>query len=104
MNRFNILIVAYSLLLLIGGVIGYFVAGSVMSIVISSIFAILLIGAVFLIPFFPSFSYQLIYTLNLALILFFGYRWYYGKFFPAGLFSIISLVCLVSAYCLQRQK
>ncbi len=104
MNRFNVLITAYALLLLIGGIIGYFVAGSSTSLVTSASFATLLIAALFLIPVFPNFAYRTIYTLSFALVLFFSYRWYYGKFFPSGLLSIVSVVCLVSAYVFNRNR
>lgn len=102
MQRFNAFIVAYSLLLLIGGVTGYFVAGSFASLLMSAIFAILLIGALFLVPFKPQFAYRAIYGLLTLLVLFFGYRWYVGKFFPAGLLCILSITVL--AFTFSRSK
>jgi uncharacterized membrane protein (UPF0136 family) len=103
MNRFNAMITGYSLLLLIGGVIGYFVAGSLASLLMSSIFAILLIGSLFLIRLYPTYGSRAVFGLLALLALFFSYRWYTIKFFPSGALTILTLVVLTIAYA-WRQK
>jgi uncharacterized membrane protein (UPF0136 family) len=92
----NKVITGYSLLLLIGGVIGYFMAGSLASLLMSSIFAILLIGSLFLDKLFPDGSFKSILFLLGILILFFAYRWYVTKFFPAGAICVLSVVVLIT--------
>lgn len=104
MNRFDLLVTGYSLLLMIGGVIGYLAAGSVTSLLMSAIFAILLIGALFLLRFYPDESAKLIYLLLAALTLFFSYRWYNGKFFPSGAFALLSLFVLLFSLYLQSKN
>jgi len=97
MNRFDALITGYSLLLLIGGVTGYMLAGSFPSLLMSSICAILLIGSLFLR------AYKTIYAVLVVLALFFGYRWYMGAFLPPGALCILSLVILGIGYFFRRK-
>lgn len=104
MNKFDITIGGYSLLLLIGGVAGYAVAGSIASLLMSSIFAILLIGSLFYIRFAPALGYRLVNMLLIALMLFFAYRWYTIKFFPSGMLMLITLVVFNYSYFLQPKK
>lgn len=92
----NWLITGYSLLLLIGGVIGYFVAGSMASLLMSSIFAILLIGSLFFDKIWPDGAFKAVISLLGILILFFAYRWYVTKFFPAGAICVLSTVVLIT--------
>lgn len=103
MNRLDGVIVGYSLLLLIGGVIGYVVAGSTASLLMSSLFAALLIGSLFFIRFSPANGYRAVSLLLIALTLFFAYRWYTGKFLPSGLLTLATLAVLISTY-LMRPK
>jgi uncharacterized membrane protein (UPF0136 family) len=98
MGRFDNLITGYSLLLLIGGTTGYFIAGSIASLLMSSIFAILLIGSLFLIRFYPEKGYKTVFALLCALSLFFAYRWASVKFMPSGLLCILTLGVLWTAY------
>lgn len=104
MNRFDGTIVGYSLLLLIGGLIGYFMAGSSASLLMSSIFAALLIGSLFLIRVFPAAGYRTVSTLLVILTLFFAYRWYTIKFMPSGLLTILSLIILCVTFFMKRSK
>ena len=97
LNRFDVSIVGYSLILLIGGVVGYLVAGSLASLLMSSISTILLIGSLFLIRFFPAMGYRVVYTLLTLLGLFFAYRWYTIKFMPSGLLTLLTVVVLAMA-------
>lgn len=105
MNRRDMLITGYSLILLIGGVIGYFVAGSLASLLMSTIFAILLIGSLFLSRFYASFSNSAILSLLGVLALFFAYRWYVTKFFPSGAICILTVtVFLLSLFITNGTK
>lgn len=98
LDRFDKLITGYSLLLLIGGTVGYFIAGSVASLLMSSIFAILLIGSLFLIRFYPEIGCKSVFALLCALSLFFAYRWATVKFMPSGLLCMLTLTVLWMAY------
>lgn len=104
MSRFDVLITGYSLLLMIGGVTGYIMAGSVSSLLMSAIFAILLLGSLFTMRFFPPTGLGLIYGLLIVLTLFFSYRWYFGKFFPAGMMTLVSLAVFITGYLFNRRK
>jgi uncharacterized membrane protein (UPF0136 family) len=97
-NQFNVLITAYSLLILVGGVIGYFVASSIASLLMSTIFAILLIGSLFIR------CRQAVFALLGVLALFFAYRWYMGKFMPSGMMCIVTLAVLAYAYYIQTSE
>lgn len=88
MNIFNTVITGYSLLLLVGGVVGYFVAGSLASLLMSTFFAIGLLGSLFLR------WYKFIFGLLGLLSLFFAYRWYMAKFMPSGLLCLLTLAVL----------
>lgn len=104
MNRVDAVITAYSLILLIGGVTGYMLAGSTASLLMSATFAILLIGTLFLSRFYPAFAQKTTYTLLSALILFFGYRWYSIKFMPSGLLCLLTLSVLTTVFLLTYEK
>ncbi len=104
MTRFDNLITGYSLLLLIGGVIGYVIAGSQASLFMSSIFAILLIGSLYLIRVKPTIAYTCIFSLLALLTLFFAYRWYTIKFMPSGMLCILSLVVGSLAYVWKKER
>ncbi len=102
LDRFDTLITGYSLLLLIGGVIGYIMAGSLASLFMSSIFAILLLSSLFLIRFYPTIGDRSIFTLLALLTLFFAYRWYAVKFMPSGLLCLLTIV--IAGFALSWRK
>ena len=105
MNRFDATIVGYSVILMIGGVIGYLAAGSIVSLLMSAIFSILLILSLFLMRFTPLLGYRCTLLLISLLTLFFAYRWYSGnRFLPAGLMTIISLIILAATLIDYRKK
>jgi uncharacterized membrane protein (UPF0136 family) len=104
MKKFDIVIVGYSLLLLIGGVIGYLVAGSIPSLLMSSLFAALLIGSLFFMRFYPAYGYRAVSFLLIALTFFFAYRWYAGKFLPSGLLTFVTLAALTYTYMMQPKE
>lgn len=106
MNRFDATIIGYSLLLILGGVIGYLAAGSVMSLLMSAISAILLMSSLFIIRLSPIAGYRVTFVLLSVLTLFFAYRWYLtNKFMPSGLITLLSLGVLgFTLYLRARNK
>ncbi len=102
-NRFNAIVTGYSLLLLVGGVIGYVMAGSLASLFMSSIFAILLIGSLFVMRFYPLYGYRAVVAFLSILALFFAYRWISIKFMPSGFLCILTLVILGFAVRLREK-
>lgn len=90
----NIAVGIYALLLLIGGVVGHYTAGSLASLISGSAFAL-----VFGILAFQKGKAVNYITIGLTLVLlgFFGYRYYFlgFKFMPAGLMILLSLLLLV---------
>ncbi len=102
-NRQETVITAYSLLLLIGGVTGYFMAGSFASLIMSTIFAILLIGSLFLGRFYAKAGNKAILSLLTILALFFAYRWYVTKFFPSGAICCLTLLILGVSFLWQKK-
>jgi uncharacterized membrane protein (UPF0136 family) len=96
-------IAAYSFLLFIGGFIGYFKSGSIVSIVVSTMSAALLLGSLYLKNNFPQAGYSITYGLLILLTAFFSFRFAgSGKFMPAGLFSLLSIAML--AYLFFSKK
>ena len=104
MTRFDNLITGYSLLLLIGGVVGYVIAGSHASLFMSSISAILLIGSLYLIRIKPSIAYKCIFSLLSLLTLFFAYRWYSNQFMPSGMLCFLTLAVGLLAYAWKKES
>lgn len=97
MKRFDLLITAYSFLLLIGGVIGFIVAGSFMSLVMSGSFATMLVGSLYWLQKNQAAGQRAIFLLLSTLILFFGYRWFNGKFMPGGMLFLLTCLVLFTA-------
>lgn len=103
MKNLNTVVTGYSLILLIGGLIGYFIAGSLASVVMSSLFATLLIGSLFFMRLYPAKGAAVLYTLLTALILFFAYRWYMSKFMPSGLLCLLTIATLGISFGIQNK-
>ena len=100
----TLLLIAYSVLLVIGGLIGYLTAGSLASIIMSSSFALLIVGSLFIKHYFPAIGYTLTYILLAALSSFFLFRAFHtGKFMPPGLLALVSIGVLI-ALLIQRNK
>lgn len=88
--------IIYSLLLFLGGMIGYYKAHSVASIAMGSIFAILLLISGIGILKNSVLAYFSAIGLSLLLTVFFSYRFYMTeKFFPAGMMALISLAVII---------
>lgn len=97
MNLYNISILAYSILLIIGGYMGH-QAGSTVSLitsVASGLSLLILLGLSLNNSGWPVFAINGLIT---VLALFFAYRWFTtGKFMPGGLLLIISAAVLFIA-------
>ncbi len=105
MKKTSSVLIAYTLLLLVGGLIGYFTANSLPSLIASSLFSVCLLIAVWGCQQEKSWGYPLAITALSLLILFFGVRLYATqKFMPAGLMFIVSLITLTTTYFLERNK
>lgn len=102
MNLFTISIVAYSILLIIGGYLGH-QAGSFISLVMSVGFGLSLLVLLGLALQHAGFAYYLINVLISLLTIFFAMRWYTtGKFIPGGLLFWISLLVLLISFFHKR--
>lgn len=100
----TLLLIAYSVLLVIGGLIGYFAAGSLASLIMSSGFALLIIGSLFIKHYIPAIGYAITYILLAILSAFFLFRAFHtGKFMPPGLLALISIGVLITLL-IQRNR
>lgn len=96
---------AYGLLVLIGGIMGHVKAASTVSLVMGILFGLLLLGSSLLMMRKKIVGlYAAIGTL-LVLDAFFTYRFLKTlRFFPSGLFAILSLVVLALLILLLRKR
>jgi uncharacterized membrane protein (UPF0136 family) len=93
----QVILWVYILLLILGGLMGFFKAGSKASLIASSIFAIVLM--VFALGYLP-FRYHLIVLA--ILLFFFGKRYLKSKkFMPSGLMVLLTIGALVGGYILR---
>lgn len=93
----------YAAIVLIGGMIGYFVAHSTASLIASSIVAILLAGCGYFIHKGHGWAHCAATAISALLLVFFGYRFSLAyKFMPAGLMVIVTACLLV--YLLMKSK
>lgn len=91
-----IIMSVYGLLLLVGGIIGYATAQSLMSLLMGGACALISFIAAFGIWKGCQISKYMALTLSSLLTLFFGYRfWLTQKFMPGGLMLIISLAVVI---------
>lgn len=99
MKRISIASITYGILLVLGGLIGYFLAGSIASLVASSSFAAIIFLSALGIQMKQKWAIPLLIVSLLALFTFFGYR-FYGtlKFMPPGMMAIITLAFLGYIY------
>lgn len=91
MKQKAILIGCYAGLILIGGIIGHVVAHSLISLIVSSIFALLLFACSVLTWKGNRLAYQCATVLVFSLFAFFSYRFFLThKLAPAGIMAMIS--------------
>lgn len=88
----------YGFIVLIGGLIGYFNAGSTVSVVMGSTSAALLFLAAGMIYYGYAFGLTLLFLLSLLLSFLFVYRFSCsGAWIPSGVMTVVSLVVLAIA-------
>ena len=92
------IILGYGVLVLIGGLMGYFKAYSLASLISGLIFGISLIVSGIAMLKKKVWGQYLALGLSILLTLFFGYRFIITKnfsFFPGGLFTLVSLILAI---------
>lgn len=103
MKKQSLIIWSYALLLLIGGLIGFFKANSYVSLFTSSFFAILLFGCGYLVRKGNLAAYIVASSLTICLLAFFAYRFILThQFMPSGLMTILSAI--MAAYLGMKWK
>lgn len=86
------LLLCYSLIVFIGGIIGFIKAHSIASLVSGCSFASLILTSSILLKQYEEFGKKMALTLAAFLALFFAYRFFTSlTFFPSGIMSLISL-------------
>ena len=91
----NTILWVYIVLLLVGGLIGFFKAGSRVSLVLSSVFAAVLVLAVVPGLFQPAFAHGLTNFILAALLVVFALRLARTKkFMPSGLMLVLTILTL----------
>lgn len=95
----------YAVAIIGGGVMGYVSAQSMASLIAGSVFGLLLVLALVLSMRNPTTGFVFGGVVALMLLAFFGYRYYEtGKFMPAGMTIILSLIAAVILFSSARQK
>lgn len=104
MNKITTTLITYSALLAGGGLFGYLKAGSLPSLIMSSIFALLVLLSIYFNKEYPAISYKATYGILAFLSVFFLYRTLItGKFMPAGMLSIITLAVIGLLFLFSRE-
>jgi len=100
--------IIYALLLLVGGLIGFLKAGSLISLITSFCSVAVLLVAMVLALRGNPFGIRLASLVALFYLLFFTYRWWLTTFFfPSGMMATISLIalfCFLCAYTPKRER
>jgi uncharacterized membrane protein (UPF0136 family) len=98
MEAAKIYFIAFGVLTIAGGIVGYAKAGSVASIVAGSITGILLLVAAFLLPQHRAIGLATAFIISLLLAAQFVPKFIRtGRVMPAGMMAILSLIGLVAA-------
>lgn len=98
-------VLIYALFIFLGGMIGYNQAHSLSSLIAGTVSAILLLACGMGMFKKSTLAYTLALALILSLALFFGYRFVLtGKFMPAGMMIILSLLTLVIIFKRRKKK
>jgi uncharacterized membrane protein (UPF0136 family) len=98
MEAAKIYFIAFGVLTIAGGIVGYAKAGSVASIVAGSITGILLLVAAFLLPQHRAIGLATAFIISLLLAAQFVPKFIRtGRVMPAGMMSILSVIGLIAA-------
>ena len=98
MEAAKIYFIAFGVLTIAGGIVGYAKAGSVASIVAGSITGILLLVAAFLLPQHRAIGLATAFIISLLLAAQFVPKFIRtGKVMPAGMMAILSVIGLIAA-------
>ncbi|MFQ5638034.1 MAG: TMEM14 family protein [bacterium] len=98
------LIMVYGVLVLLGGIMGYVKSKSIPSVIMGSIFGVLILIGSWQMLKENVIGWGLVLGLSIFLTIFFGYRfWTSMKFMPAGLMILLSLISTV-VLLLNRMK
>lgn len=101
----KIYFIVFAVLTILGGLVGYLKAGSVISIVAGSISGILLLIAAWLLPEHVQGGLILGFLVSLLLAAQFVPKFFRtGKFMPPGLMSLLSIIGLVVAVLAWTRK
>lgn len=91
MKQISLVIAMYAILILIGGIIGYVAAHSLISLIVSSLFALLLFTCCFFIWKGHMSAYHIAMGTIFCLFAFFCYRFFLTqKIMPAAIMTLIS--------------
>ncbi len=95
----------YALLIFLGGMIGYYQAHSLPSLIAGTLSAILLFACAWGMFKNSALAYTFALALILALALFFGYRFTLtGKFMPSGMMTLMSIFALAIFFKYRKKK
>jgi uncharacterized membrane protein (UPF0136 family) len=98
MEAAKIYFIIFGLLTIVGGVIGYFKAGSVASIIAGGIAGILLLAAAFLLPEHRVAGLATALIVSFLLAAQFVPKFFRtGKVMPAGMMSVLSVIGIIAA-------
>jgi len=98
MEAAKIYFIAFGVLTIVGGIVGYLKAGSVASIIAGSITRVLLLVAAFLIAEHRSIGLATAFIISLLLAAQFVPKFIRtGRVMPAGMMSILSVIGLIAA-------
>ena len=98
MEAAKIYFIAFGVLTIVGGIVGYLKAGSVASIIAGSITGVLLLVAAFLLPEHRAIGLATAFILSLLLAAQFVPKCIRtGRVMPAGMMSILSVIGLIAA-------
>jgi len=98
MEGAKIYFIAFGVLTIVGGIVGYLKAGSVASIIAGSITGVLLLVAAFLLPEHRAIGLATGFIISLLLAAQFVPKFIRtGRVMPAGMMSILSVIGLIAA-------
>lgn len=104
MKTSSMIILAYGALIMLGGIIGFTVAHSLMSIIMAAIFALLLWGSAFSLYKGKVFGHYTALILASILTLFFSYRYYQTlSFMPSGMMILTSFIVVITLLIRSKQ-